>query len=161
MKSLQVLLVISSFLIFHKADAQTVSRSVTGSAGSTLTMGNQRITWTVGEPVTGIMTAGGHQLGNGFYQSLNLSVLLLKPEMDAESSVQVFPNPAGENITIRQSEQHPLYIRISAQNKTIMKESKIKSGDLINVREWKPGIYILNVTDNVSEKESVFKIVIL
>lgn len=161
MKSLWVMLVISSFLIIQMVSAQTISRSVTGSAGNTLTMNNQRLTWTVGEPVTGTMTAGGHQLGNGFYESLNLSVLLIEPEKESMTLVQVFPNPAKENITIRHTRQHAMSISIISQDNKILEQSDIKSGDLINLKDWKAGLYFLKVTDSVSDQETIFKIVIL
>ena len=70
MKKLLSLLLISSI-----GQAQSISKQVIGAAGKTQSNGNSKLSWTVGEPVVGLMTAGGNQLGNGYYPALNMQTL--------------------------------------------------------------------------------------
>ena len=63
------------FLITATGYAQSISKQVIGAAGKTQSNGNSKLSWTVGEPVVGLMTAGGNQLGNGYYPALNLQAL--------------------------------------------------------------------------------------
>ena len=44
--------------------SQSISKQVIGAAGKTLTNPNLKLSYTVGEPVAGLMTAGGNQLGS-------------------------------------------------------------------------------------------------
>jgi hypothetical protein len=161
MKVLKLIVLFSFTAFVHTAIAQSISRSVVGSAGSTLNMEGQRVSWTVGEPVIGTMTGSNHQLSNGFFLSLNLSVLLIKPENESLTSIEVFPNPATEGFTIRNRKQHAMTIRITGQDNKLVEEGKIGSGDMVNVRNWKEGVYFLQVIDNVNKLETIFKIVIL
>lgn len=161
MKLSTLLMLISSILVIHPAFAQSISRSVTSSAGVTQTNGNTRLSYTVGEPVIGTMSAGKQQLGNGFFQSLNMSFYLIKPEYEYLSGVRIYPNPVSESFTIREKDNHPLEIRISDQQTRIIKETVVNSGDIINASEWKPGIYFLSTKDKLNNQVSVFKIVIL
>jgi hypothetical protein len=46
--------------------SQSISKQVIGTSGKTLTNSNLKLSYTVGEPVVGLMTAGGNQLGNGY-----------------------------------------------------------------------------------------------
>jgi len=161
MKLSSLIVLICSIVLIHPAFAQSISRSVTSSVGITQTNGNTRLSYTVGEPVIGTMSAGKHQLGNGFYQSLNMSFYLIKPEYEYLTGVRIYPNPVTENFIIREKDNHPLEIRISDQQTRIIKEAEVNSGDIINASEWKPGIYFLNTKDKLNNQVSVFKIVIL
>lgn len=161
MKFLKLMMLFGFSVLVQTVMAQSISRSVVGSAGSSLSMEGKRLTWTVGEPVIGTMTGSEHQLGNGFFQSLNVSVFLVKPEKESLTSIEIFPNPATDEFKIRNKEQHTMTIRIASQDNKLVKEGKIDSGDLISVRNWKQGVYFLNVIDNVNNQESIYKIVIL
>lgn len=68
---LSVILTFFSFLLF----SQTISKSVIGMAGKTLTNGSISISWTAGEPIVGLMTGKAGQLGNGYYPSMDVEVL--------------------------------------------------------------------------------------
>lgn len=90
--------------------SQSISKSVIGNTGSTLSTDNYKLTFTVGEPVTGIMTGTGNQLGNGFLSSLDLSVLAI-PEYQDIPLFDLYPNPAASVFTCRQKDGHPVHLR--------------------------------------------------
>ena len=57
--------------------SQTISKQVIGPGGATIDNGTNKLSYTTGEVVVGAMTAedGSIQLGNGYYPSLDLSIL--------------------------------------------------------------------------------------
>jgi hypothetical protein len=59
-------------LVTNIGYSQTISKQVIGSAGKTQSNSNFKVSWTAGEPVVGLMSAGGHQLGNGYYPAMNV-----------------------------------------------------------------------------------------
>jgi hypothetical protein len=52
--------------------SQTISKQIIGTAGKTQTNSNLKVSWTTGEPVVGLMSAGGSQLSNGYYPAMNV-----------------------------------------------------------------------------------------
>lgn len=86
-------------MCFAGLSAQTISSSVISSAGSTQANSQVSASWTLGEPVTGLMTNQGLQLSSGFHSQLNLEVLsVLEPNL--EVSIKVYPNPTSEYLNI-------------------------------------------------------------
>jgi hypothetical protein len=63
------------FLVTTLGYSQTISKQVIGTAGKTQTNSNLKVSWTTGEPVGGLMTAGGNQLGNGYYPAMDIQAL--------------------------------------------------------------------------------------
>jgi hypothetical protein len=70
MKKLTVFLLVTTM-----GYSQTISKQVIGSAGKTQSNSNLKVSWTTGEPVVGLMSAGGHQLGNGYYGYANFTLI--------------------------------------------------------------------------------------
>ena len=64
-------------LVSMTAWSQTISKQVIGPSGATIDNGAHKLSYTTGEVVVGAMTAedGSIQLGNGYYPSLDLSIL--------------------------------------------------------------------------------------
>ena len=58
--------------------SQSISKQVIGTSGKTLTNSNLKLSYTVGKPVVGLMTAGGNQLGNGYYPALDMQTLSIE-----------------------------------------------------------------------------------
>jgi hypothetical protein len=89
MKTTQITLLL--LLIFQVAVAQTISKQVIGAAGKTQSNANLKVSYTVGEPVVGLMTAGGNQLGNG-YPDMDLQALSVEDNV-LDVQLKVYPNP--------------------------------------------------------------------
>ncbi|MDA9303751.1 hypothetical protein N9Q03_01280 [Flavobacteriaceae bacterium] len=82
---------------------QSISKQVIGPAGATYENGNNKLSYTAGELAVGAMTSedGSIQLGNGYYPSLDLTILTTQtPQLQLQ--VKVFPNPVAETIFITQ-----------------------------------------------------------
>jgi hypothetical protein len=99
-----MLLVSSSFF------AQTISKQVIGTAGKTQTNSNLKISWTTGEPVVGLMTAGGNQLGNGYYPAMDIQALSID-DVALNVEIKVYPNPTSQSLYV----SHPEYNSFSVQ----------------------------------------------
>lgn len=140
--------------------AQSVSRSVLSSAGTTQTKNGERVTWTVGEPVVGTMTGGNHQLGNGFFPSMDISVFLTEPEKEKLTDIEVYPNPSSSFIKILNKESHNMQFKLATVNGNILREGSVCSGDLIDLAGISKGTYLLEVSSVVNHERTSFKLVI-
>lgn len=155
----RLLFLILSITLSGAAAAQSISKTIIGSTGGALSADNLRLSFTVGEPVVGIMTGSGNQLGNGFFSSLDLSVLAI-PEKEAELLLEIYPNPASDFFTCRQKDSHPMLIRAHDTEGKPVLDARITSGDKTAVKHWKQGLYILEITDLTTNRLHRYKIMI-
>lgn len=138
--------------------AQSISKSVIGMAGKTQTSGGLSVSWTAGEPIVGLMSAGGNQLGNGYYPSLDVKTLS-KEDFTMEVAIKVYPNPTSKYLYAEQKDQHQLTINIVDINGRILSENKINSGEQIDISNFSKGIYIVQVQDLETKKKNTYKII--
>jgi hypothetical protein len=138
--------------------AQSISKSVIGTAGKTQANESFSISWTAGEPVVGLMTGGGNQLGNGYYPSLDVQTLS-KEDFTMEVTVKVYPNPTSNFLYAEQKELHQLRINIVDVNGRFVLENKINSGGQIDLSAFSKGIYIVKVQDLETSKKNTYKII--
>ena len=97
-----------SFLFYSvTVTSQTISKQVIGSTGQTSSASNTIISYTVGEVVVGPIDNTLVQLGNGYYPSLDLSVLSTETE-EINMQIKVFPNPVSELLYITQQKKYLL-----------------------------------------------------
>ena len=89
------------FLVSLSAFSKTISKQVIGPAGATYENGTNKLSYTAGEVLVGAMTSedGSIQLGNGYYPSLDLSILNTETPV-LQLQVKVFPNPVTEALYI-------------------------------------------------------------
>jgi hypothetical protein len=106
MKKLLLLLLISSI-----GQAQSISKQVIGTSGKTLTNSNLKLSYTVGEPVVGLMTAGGNQLGNGYYPAMDLQALSVEDNV-LDVQLRVYPNPTLQSLYVSNPEMNSFGITI-------------------------------------------------
>lgn len=157
MKKLFLLPVLLLLAIGH---SQSISKQIIGTAGGALENNENKLSYTAGEVLVGAMTDedGAFQLGNGYYPSLNLSVLNTEtPELQLK--VKVFPNPTTELIYITHPTEQFFEVRITDVNgKQILQKEHIKDQPL-NVQTLTSGTYIVMVTKKDSKQTNTYKIV--
>lgn len=158
MKTLRLLFLTGCLLTGQALVAQTLSKSVTGTAGLTQSNENFKLSFTLGEPVIGTMSHEDRQLGNGFFPSLDYSLLVI-PEAEYSTGMEVFPNPSTNFFICRQKERHAMHLRITDVDGQLILEKPLLSGDQTGVLKWKPGIYLLEVTDQVTGRKLLFKMI--
>jgi hypothetical protein len=150
---LTVLLLVAFF-----GHAQSISKSVIGTAGKTQANESLSVSWTAGEPIVGLMTGGGNQLGNGYYPSLDVQTLS-KEDFTMEVAVKIYPNPTSNYLYAEQKELHQLGINIVDVNGRVVLENKISSGGQIDISTFSKGIYIVLVQDLETNKKNAYKII--
>lgn len=79
--------------------AQTASPEVLGSAGTHQSTPTAQVSWTIGEPVTETYSSATNNLTQGFHQT-KLTITSLE-ELPPEFALDVFPNPAGQDLNVR------------------------------------------------------------
>lgn len=155
-KNMKNIVIIS--LLTSISYSQTISKQVIGTAGKTQTNSNLKVSWTAGEPVVGLMTAGGNQLGNGYYLAMNLQVLQIE-DHSLDVKIKVYPNPTSEMLYVFHPELNSFSIQI-----TDLKGKQIYSGTIIkneplDVSNYSQGIYLINIENKEANKINTYKII--
>ena len=101
---------------------------------------------------------GTHQLGNGYYPSLELSTLNIEsPELHLQ--VKLYPNPVSEALFITHpTEQYFEIILLDLIGKEILK-TEIQKDTAISLHNLISGIYIVTVTGKDTKLKNTYKII--
>jgi hypothetical protein len=75
------------------SNAQSIERSVIGSAGGYASAGSVQLSWTAGETVTATATAGSVMLTQGFQQAEQTPNSVTP--IDLSSVIRLYPNPSA------------------------------------------------------------------
>ena len=139
--------------------AQSISKQVIAPAGSTISNGNNQLSYTAGEVVIGAMTDedGSFQLGNGYYPSLNLSVLSIESPT-TNLLVKVYPNPTKELIFITHPISNSFKVFISDLTGKVLFQKQVGKQEPINIESYPTGTYLINVTTE-DKKTNSYKII--
>jgi len=154
MKKLLILMFFSVGL-----SAQSISKQVIAPAGSTISNGNNQLSYTAGEVVIGAMTDedGSFQLGNGYYPSLDLSVLSIESPT-TNLLVKVYPNPTKELIFITHPISNSFKVFISDLTGKVLFQKQVGKQEPINIERYPTGTYLINVTTE-DKKTNSYKII--
>ena len=137
---------ILAFLLlgFSSYAQPTISKQVIGPAGATYENGNNKLSYTAGEVVVGAMTSedGSIQLGNGYYPSLDLTILTTQtPQLQLQ--VKVYPNPARNSITVESKNATIVSIQIMDAAGRIVRN--VEHQNLIDVGLLPSGTYYAKI----------------
>ena len=153
MKKLILLLLITCI-----ASAQSISKQVIGAAGKTLSNSNLKISYTVGEPVVGLMTAGGNQLGNGYYPALNLQALSIEDNL-LDLQIKVYPNPTLQSLYVSHLEMNSFGITIVDLNGKQLYAGTINKEEPLDVSNYTQGMYLVTIENPITNKKNTYKII--
>jgi hypothetical protein len=153
MKKLLLVLLISSI-----GQAQSISKQVIGAAGKTQTAGNSKLSWTLGEPVVGLMTAGGKQLSNGYYPALNLQALSVE-DIDMNVQIKLYPNPTSQALYVSHPELNSFMITVVDLNGKQLYSGTINKEEPLDVSNYTQGMYLVTVENTVTNKKNTYKII--
>ena len=154
MRKLFILMLFSAGL-----SAQSISKQVIAPGGSTISNGNNQLSYTAGEVVVGGMTDedGSFQLGNGYYPSLDLSVLSIESPA-TNLLVKVYPNPTKELIFITHPSSNSFKVLISDLTGKVLLQKQVGKQEPINIERYPTGTYLINVTTE-DKKTNSYKII--
>jgi hypothetical protein len=137
---------------------QTISKQVIGTAGKTQTNSNLKVSWTTGEPVVGLMTAGGNQLGNGYYPAMDLQALSLEDNI-LEAQIKVYPNPTSQMLYVSHPEINSFGIQIVDLNGKQVYSSTISKDQPLDVSNYSQGMYLITIENKEANKKNTYKII--
>jgi len=153
MKKLIIIVLISSI-----GQAQTISKQVIGANGKTLSNSNLKVSYTVGEPVVGLMTAGGNQLGNGYHPALNLQALSVEDNV-LDVQLRVYPNPTSQSLYVSHPDVNSFGITIVDLNGKQLYSGTIKKEEPLDVSNYTQGMYLVTVESEITHKKNTYKII--
>ena len=140
------------FMLFclNNLFSQTISKSSISPLGGTYinTQNNLTLSNNLGEVLIGTMTAGGIQLGNGYFNSFNLEALSVEELYDF-GKIHVFQNQTSNILYIKSdlmNEKHGVELR-NLDGKSMF-ESSFENTSEINFSLLPSGIYFLTFTNN-------------
>ena len=146
------------FLVTTIGYAQTISKQVIGTAGKTQSNSNLKVSWTTGEPVVGLMTAGGNQLGNGYYPALDLQALSVEDNtMDVQ--LRIYPNPTSQSLYVSHPDMSSFEITIVDLNGKQLYSGSIIKDEPLDVSNYTQGMYLVSVENKETNKKNTYKII--
>jgi hypothetical protein len=151
-------LIIILFITFNSY-SQSISKQVIGTAGKTQTYSNLKVSWTAGEPVVGLMTAGGNQLGNGYYPAMDLQSLIVEDYL-IDVKIKVYPNPSSEILHVSHPELNSFSIQITDLNGKQIYLGIINKDEPLNISNYTQGIYFVTISNKEANKTNTYKIII-
>lgn len=147
-----------SFICSFVVSAQSISKQVIGATGKTQFNTNILASYTVGEPIVGLMTAGGNQLGNGYWPSLNLQSLNIN-DNSIELELCLYPNPTSESLIVSYPIMITLGISIVDINGKLIHHGTINVEQPLDISKYSQGIYIVTIENFESRKKNIYKII--
>ena len=145
-------------LISLSGFSQSISKQVIGTAGKTQTNSNLKVSWTAGEPVVGLMTAGGNQLGNGYYPAMDLQALNVE-DNTLDVKIKVYPNPTSQMLYVSHPELNSFSIQITDLNGKAIYSGVISKETPLDVSNYTQGMYLVTITSKEANKKNTYKVI--
>jgi hypothetical protein len=145
-------------LISLSGFSQSISKQVIGTAGKTQTTSNLKVSWTAGEPVVGLMTAGGNQLGNGYYPAMDLQALNVE-DKTLDVKIKVYPNPTSQLLYVSHPELNSFSIQITDLNGKAIYSGVISKETPLDVSNYTQGMYLVTITSKEANKKNTYKVI--
>lgn len=139
--------------------AQSISKQVISPTGTSISNGNNQLSYTAGEIVVGGMTDedGSFQLGNGYYPSLNLEALSIESPT-TNFLVKIYPNPTKQVIFITHPSSNFFKVFISDLTGKVLLQKEVGKQEPINIEKYPSGTYLINITTE-NKKTNSYKII--
>ena len=152
-------LILALILTFSSLSfSQSISKQVIGTSGKTLTNSNLKLSYTVGEPVVGLMTAGGNQLGNGYYPAMDLQALSVEDNV-LDVQLKVYPNPTSQSLYVSHPELNSFGITIVDLNGKQLYQGTINKEEPLDVSSYTQGMYLITIENTTTNKKNTYKII--
>jgi hypothetical protein len=135
---------------------QTISKQVIASTGNSFNNTNNNVCFTIGETIVEIMTSSNYQVGSGYHQSLNMTLLSIE-NYNAQVSLKLYPNPVSAYLFIKQEISHPLLITIFDINGKTLLEKNMENDFSIDVSALTNGMYLAQIKDLSNSSINTYK----
>ncbi len=145
-------------LVSSSTFAQSISKQVIGAAGKTQSNSNLKVSWTTGEPVVGLMTAGGNQLGNGYYPAMDIQALSID-DVTLNVEIMLYPNPVSQSLYVSHPELNSFGIQIVDLNGKQVYSSTISKDQPLDFSNYSQGMYLITIENKEANKKNTYKII--
>ncbi len=148
------------WMMIHGAVLVT-AQQVIASCGGTETATGYTVDWTLGEPVIETISGSNNTLTQGMHQS-NLVVTSLRDLTYPGLEIHVYPNPAGDFLTIeiiRQGNGVLFYKLSDFTGRRLAQEEMQNQNEKIDMRNFSEGIYLIHILNSQHEPVKVYKII--
>ncbi len=147
------------FLLFSSLGySQKITRQVIGAASKTQTSSNLKLSWAAGEPVVGLMTSGGNQLGNGYYPAKDLQALSVQ-DNTMEVQLRLYPNPTTQSLYVTHPEFSSFGIQIADLNGKQLYAGSINKDVPLDVSNYTQGMYLITIENTTTHQKNTYKII--
>lgn len=149
---------------FAQTKPYDVCIQVIGATGKATSRDGMHFTYTVGEPVILTRKGGIYTLTQGFHQP-DLCVTVSTHDLDlAAWSIEVFPNPAMDFLTVRFDSEKSNALNISVFDllgQAVITDRPLTdpNGSLLSCSDWQPGIYLLQLQDPATKAVATVRVV--
>ena len=126
--------------------------------GDSYSNGTNTIDYTIGEPVIATVSDGTNELTQGFHQTL-LTITSIE-DLDVNFSVNIFPNPTSEYVTLDIDKYEGLTYRLfDVTGKLIKQEVITQTTTKVNVSDYPKGTYLISLIHQENKKIKTYKII--
>jgi hypothetical protein len=153
MKFLFLILLFSSTVF-----SQFISKDVISSSGKTQVGSNNKISWTLGETVVGIMDSQNNQVSNGYHQGLNVSTLMIE-DVSLDLKLIVYPNPTSNYLNVFHPNQDNFEVRITDINGKDIFLGNITKSMPIDLSNYTKGVYFVTILNKDIKLINTYKII--
>ena len=138
--------------------SQSISKQVIGAAGTSLSNTNNKLSYTVGETVVGIMASDNNQLGNGYHSALQIQALNISNNY-LGLAIQIVPNPTTELLNVSYPEINSYSVLIEDMNGKQLFVSSMINEPTIDLSTYPQGVYIITFENVETHTKSIYKII--
>ncbi|MEO9893713.1 T9SS type A sorting domain-containing protein [Aurantibacter sp.] len=156
MKTLLTFLLI---FITLSAVGQTIAKNAVSSAGIILSNDSNSFSFTIGEPIVGLI-AGDESIDQGFWAG-SLFVEAITEDKDL-GGIVIYPSPMDNQLNI-QTNNNPIYgVTLFTVNGIMALKQKVATANLehqIDVSHLASGVYVLRLAIENEQEEKLFKVI--
>jgi hypothetical protein len=144
--------------------AQKLKPEIISSDGGLLNDGSVKVTFTMGEPVTGKIAYGNVVLSQGFQQNRKTTATALYSDLSVNPfKIDVYPNPVKNFVTIslRTAITEPMMITLFDMNGKTLFQQTMQSNtpeQQVNMANFPEGFYLIRFNTLTGKPCGTFKI---
>ena len=153
------------FFTSNFIQAQEVKPQVVCTSGATMSQGNSKVSFTVGEIVVKTITDGNNSIGQGFTNSAAGSTVTAIQEPEAGVlQMKLYPNPSSNLLFADITESKLPYVQLAVNDingRQISKDTYAAGNNHIgiNTQSWQAGNYFVTVSDTKGKTLGSYKVV--
>jgi hypothetical protein len=142
------------FISFINSRSQSISPTVVNSSGTTYKANGIQLDWSLGELAITTISNQGQSISQGFLQT---GLVFVSSDEPSEISVQVFPNPVTDYLTILVEENEVEELSILDQTGKILSTQKFLP--VVSFQNLADGTYYVNLKNKEFKTLKTLKII--